>query len=146
MVLKRQPVSDEIPTSSIADIAFLLIVFFMVTVTFAASQGLDFRVPQEDDDLTVVDPLESVLVEIQADGSLRIDQRPMSLADLLEYLAPKLERNPTKPVIIRPDPAAPYGSMVAVYDTLRRGKAELGLAQEIQVALPTEREINRFWE
>ena len=32
-----------------ADIAFLLIIYFMVTTTFAATRGLDFSLPQEDD-------------------------------------------------------------------------------------------------
>ena len=32
-----------------ADIAFLLIVYFMVTTTFAATRGLDFSLPPEDD-------------------------------------------------------------------------------------------------
>ena len=36
--------------------------------------------------------------------------------------------------------------MVAVYDLLRRGKAELDLAQDIVVALPTEREMSLFWQ
>ena len=146
MVLKRQRVSDEIPTSSIADIAFLLIVFFMVTITFAAGQGLDFKLPEEDDDARRIDPVESVLVEIRADGRLQVDRRPMELGALLDYLAPKLERNPVKPVIILPDPAAPYGSMVAVYDELRRGREELRLAEEIRIALPTRRETVEVWE
>lgn len=144
-IKKPQAISAEIPTSSTADIAFLLVVFFMLTLTFAVSQGLDFNLPK-DERTTEVSPLESVLVEIQSDASLKVDGRPLELDRLLEYLAPKLERNPGKPVIIHPLPDAPYGGMVAVYDELRRGKAELALAQEIQIALPTEREMGLFWQ
>ena len=144
MKTAAQPISAEIPTSSFADIAFLLIVFFMLTLTFAASQGLDFNLPK--DEPRTVEPVESVLVQIQPDASLLVDGRPLELDRLLEYLAPKLERNPGKPVIIRPLPDAPYGGMVAVYDELRRGKTELALAQDIQVALPTEREMAQFWQ
>ena len=32
----------EIPTSSMADIAFLLIIFFMLTAVFATTEGLQF--------------------------------------------------------------------------------------------------------
>ena len=145
MKSQPKPISAEIPTSSFADIAFLLIVFFMLTITFAVSQGLDFTMPK-DDQATVIEPLESVLVEIQPDSSLRVDGRPLPLDRLLEYLAPKLEQNPAKPVIIHPLPEAPYGSMVAVYDELRRGKTELALARDIQIALPTEREMGLFWQ
>ena len=49
MRIKRNNVDEEIPTSSMADIAFLLIIYFMVTTTFAATRGIDFSLPQEED-------------------------------------------------------------------------------------------------
>ena len=42
MKFTKKTVNDEIPTASMADITFLLIIFFMVTNTFAATRGLDF--------------------------------------------------------------------------------------------------------
>lgn len=143
---RPQPITAEIPTATFADIAFLLIVFFMLTLTLAVSRGLDLNLPPEDEPVVEVDPVESVVVEIQPDGSLLVDGRPLELGRLLEYLAPKLEQDPAKPVIIHPLPDAPYGGMVAVYDELRRGKTELSLARDIQIALPTEREIGLFWQ
>lgn len=142
----RHEVNAEIPTATFADIAFLLIVFFMLTLTFSASQGLDLSVPSDDPGPRPIDPIESVLVEIQPDGSLIVDGRSLGLEQLLPYLAPKLSQNPYKPVIIHPLPEAPYGGMVAVYDELRRGRTQLGLAQDIQIALPTEREAGLFWQ
>ena len=68
-------------------------------------------------------------MQIQADASLLVDGRPLALDQLLPYLAPKLGRNPDKPVIIHPLPEAPYGSMVAVYDELRQGKDRAGAGQ-----------------
>ena len=65
MKLKKDTVSDEIPTSSMADIAFLLIIYFMVTTTFAATRGLDFALPKDDDSPPQVEKEESVLIEIQ---------------------------------------------------------------------------------
>ena len=38
-----------------ADIAFLLIVYFMVTTTFTATRGLDFALPEEDDTPPVIE-------------------------------------------------------------------------------------------
>ncbi len=143
--IKTRPITAEIPTASTADVAFLLVVFFMLTLTFAVSQGLDLNLPPDGPPATI-DPIESVLVEIQADASLRVDGRPLPLDRLLEYLAPKLAQDPYKPVIIHPLPDAPYGSMVTVYDELRRGRTELALAEEIRIALPTEREMGVFWQ
>ncbi len=144
MKLDRDRPDDEIPTSSMADIAFLLIVFFMVTTTFTATRGLDFALPEDDDDPPVVEKEESVLVEIMPTGELIVDQDPMLLHEIIPYLKPKLERNPKKPVIIRPDIATPYKFMVQVYDELRQWE-DYGLEQPINISVPTQREIQSFW-
>ena len=47
---KRQKVSDSIPTSSMADIAFLLLIFFLVTTTFDEEMGLQVVLPERADD------------------------------------------------------------------------------------------------
>ena len=102
MKIKVTRPSDEIPTSSMADIAFLLIVYFMVTTTFAATRGLDFALPKDDDTPPVVEKEESVLVEIRSSGDVFVDQERKELSEIFDYLKPKLERNPKKPVIIKP--------------------------------------------
>ncbi len=168
MKIKVTRPSDEIPTSSMADIAFLLIVYFMVTASFAATRGLDFALPKDDDTPPVVEKEESVLIEIRPTGDIVVDQQNKELDDIFEYLQPKLERNPKKPVIIKPDPEAPYGQMVAVFDTLRRIKIlqegtavqvyeidlqeivkaeeeERDLGKDVNVSIPTQREIESFW-
>jgi biopolymer transport protein ExbD len=143
MRFKRASVSDEIPTASMADIAFLLIIYFMVTTTFAATRGLDFALPKEEDNPPLIEKEESVLIEIGPAGNIIVDQQPMEIDKILEYLKPKLERNPNKPVIIRPDPSSPYGQMVAVFDELRQG-AEKGVEVK-NISIPTQREIEAFW-
>jgi biopolymer transport protein ExbD len=145
MKMNRQKVSEEIPTSSMADIAFLLIIYFMVTTTFAATRGLDFSLPKDDqENPPLVDKEESVLIEIQPGGVLLVDGKAMPIEAILEYLKPKLERNPRKPVIIRPDPEAEYGFMVDVFDELRQAESKIGMEVK-NVSIPTQREIDMFW-
>jgi biopolymer transport protein ExbD len=144
MKIKKETVSDEIPTASMADIAFLLIIYFMVTTTFAATRGLDFSLPQDDESQPLVEKEESVLIEIQPGGGLMVDGNLMELDEVLDYLKPKLERNPMKPVIIRPRENAEYGYMVDVFDELRQAPKKIGM--EIKnVSIPTQREIDMFW-
>lgn len=145
MRMKQRHLSDEIPTSSMADIAFLLIIYFMVTTTFTATRGLDFRFDANEEPPPLVDLVRSVLVEVRADSSLAVDQRPLELDELLDYLQPILAQNPAKPVIINTDRAAPYAGMVAVLDELRQGEERLGLRDDIVISIPTEREIETFW-
>lgn len=145
MKLERDTkVSDEIPTASMADIAFLLIIYFMITTTFAATQGLDFQLPEEQDDTPLVEKEESVLIEIEPGGQIIVDGQPMELGGILDYLKPKLERNPLKPVIIRPDPSSHYGYMVDVFDELRQAENKIGLPVR-NISIPTQREIEAFW-
>lgn len=143
MKFGKKKVSDEIPTSSMADITFLLIIFFMVTNTFAATRGLDFALPKEEKTPPLIEKEESVLIEVRPGGTFVVDGSQKALSDILDYLKPKLERNPLKPVIIRPDPEAAYGDMVRVYDVLRGGKDK---GVEVRnVSIPTQREIEQFW-
>ena len=143
MQIKRP--DDTIPTSSMADIAFLLIIYFMVTTTFAATRGPDFALPKDDDSPPIIEKEDSVLIEIQPNGQLMVDGSPKELDEILDYLEPKLQRNPKKPVIIKPHTEAPYGYMVEVFDVLRQGKDKLGLEKDINVSIPTQREIESFW-
>jgi len=143
MKFNKKNLDDTIPTSSMADITFLLIIFFMVTNTFAATRGLDFAVPKEERNPPSIEREESVLISVRQGGQIDVDGKPMALGEILQYLRPKLERNPLKPVILRPDPEAAYGDMVRVYDVLRGGK-DNGL--EIKnISIPTQREIEQFW-
>ena len=140
---RKSKVSEEIPTATMADVAFLLIIYFMVTSTFAATRGLDWALPEQEDNPPMIEKEESVLIEIQPGGQYVVDQQPMQLGEILDYLRPRLERNPLKPVIIRPDPNAQYGYMVDVFDELRQG-AEKGVEVR-NISIPTQREIEAFW-
>ena len=90
---KKSKVSDEIPTSSMADIAFLLLIFFLVTTTFPKDKGLAVVLPEPGEEAQVsqknilhliVQP--SGIVEVkrgesqQADGN-RIVFSPLQLRD-----------------------------------------------------------------
>jgi len=139
---KRPRLQVEIPTASMADVAFLILIFFMIAATFTSTRGLDLGFPEETDD--PVEPIESVLVKVGAGGGLTVDGRPMPLGGLLSYLEPILTADPDKPVIVQTDPAAPYGAMIDVLDELRLGERRRGVGP-IRVAIPTEREMAHYW-
>lgn len=132
---KKTKESPEIPTSSMADIAFLLIVFFMVTSVFSVTRGLEFQLPRQENP-TDQTPEEAVHIAIAPSGTLcifTVDQQMMALEDINIYLQPKLQRNPNKFVIIDPEPDAPYRCMVDVFDELKQGDVK-------NISIPTEAE------
>ena len=84
-----------------------------------------------------------MLLAVHPGGRFEADGRAIELDKILDYLRPKLERDPLKPVIIRPHPDASYGDMVRVFDVLRQGKDK---GVEVRnISIPTQREIEQFW-
>jgi len=152
MKLRKKEGSAEIFTGSMADVTFLLIIYFMVTMAFSATKGMDFAVPKDDPTRNEIEKEESVLVRVLADGSYRVDDRPMALENFAEYLKTKIDPGTertkpviSKPVILRPDSDAPYWAMMAAFDELRQMKDKLHLEKDLNIALPTQREIESVW-
>ena len=135
MKLKKKKGNPEIPTSSMADIAFLLIVFFMVTSVFSVTRGLEFQLPKQQQAAEQT-PEEAVHIEVHPAGAncaFIVDDAPMDLKDIAVYLQPKLARNPNKFVIIDAQPSAPYRCMVDAFDELKQADVK-------NISIPTQAE------
>ena len=144
MKLKRERDPVVIPTSSMADIAFLLIIFFMVTTVFSATKGLEFKLPK-DDDSTPPESEEAVFIKVYPNSSITVDCKPMDPEQILDYLEPKLTRNPEKPVILYTDADAPYSGMIAVYDALALANDTRGFKVK-NISVPTQSEVQDYIE
>lgn len=92
---------EEINASSMADIAFLLLVFFLVTTTFSKENVVDERLPRKNDDppiklyaYNILDILANKNDRILVEGEFDIDD-PMEIADYVKdfYVHPKSEDN-----------------------------------------------------
>lgn len=134
MRLTRRDVSSEIPTASMADVAFLLIIFFLVASFYSVTRGIQFSLPRHDEEAFTSEPEAAVLIKIANDGSLTADGRAMPLADLIGYLQPRVARNPEKSVIIQTAMEAPYHAMTDVFDELRQAGVQ-------NVVIPTGAEL-----
>ena len=143
-ILKRAH-EAEIPSSSMADIAFLLIIFFMVTAVFSATKGLEFALPKEENQPPNAESEEAVFIKVAPDGSLTVDCKPMRLGGILDYLEPKLTRDAEKPVILYTDAYAPYQAMISVYDILGSAEAERGFKVK-NISVPTQSEVAEYIE
>ena len=143
MKLTKKRGESEIPTSSMADIAFLLIIFFMVTAVFSATKGLEFKLPK-DDDTSPPEQEEAVFIKVAADETVTVDCKPMGLDEILPYLAPKLLRNPEKPVILYTDANATYQGMISVYDVLGSAKKATHEFEVKNISVPTQSEVQEY--
>ena len=139
----RRSIESEIPTSSTGDIAFLLIIFFMVTASFAVTKGLTFDLPGGEIPPSP-DGRDSILIEIRGDGSIVVDCRPMKPAAILDYLEPKLSRDPTKPVVLYVHEGSRYQDLVRAYESLSLAPKR-GLGRP-DIQIPTPDDIETYVE
>ncbi len=136
--VRKLKINEEIPTASLSDIAFLLIIFFMVATTFAASKGIDLQLPQQYEKINGdFKNFESILIEIKDNGRILIDRNPINLKDIQPYVATKLSNNPSKPVIIKVDSEAYYGRLIDVLDELKQIDVK-------NIVLPSKEEIKSW--
>jgi biopolymer transport protein ExbD len=120
-----------------ADVAFLLIIFFLVASFYSVTRGIQFSLPKHDEAALTAEPEAAVLIEIASDSSLKVDNRAMALADLKDYIGPRLQRNPTKAVILQTSLEAPYQAMTDVFDELR----QVGVQN---LVIPTSNELEMY--
>ncbi len=120
-----------------ADIAFLLIIFFMLTAVFVTTRGLQFDLPEDDPNQLDVQPEEATHIKIIGQGQYLVDKTPMTLEQMGGYIKVKMEQNPEKPVIIQTQPNVPYFVMIEVFDLLQ-------YLQVANISIPTGTEIERW--
>ncbi len=137
MKIARRQLPAEIPTASMADVAFLLIIFFLVASFYSVTRGIQFSLPKHDEAALTAEPEAAVLIEIASNGALTVDSRPMPLAGLRGYLEPRLQRNPTKSVILQTSLDASYQHMTDVFDELR----QVGVQN---LVIPTSAELEMY--
>lgn len=137
MKIRRTEIPSEIPTSSMADVAFLLIIFFLVASFYSVTRGIQFSLPRNDEAALTAEPEAAVLIEIASTGALTVDSRPMRLEGVADYIRPKLQRNPTKSVILQTSLDAPYSAMTDVFDELRKVGVQ-------NLVIPTSTELQLY--
>lgn len=133
-ITRRLP--PEIPTASMADIAFLLIIFFMLTAVYSSNFGLEYGLPKNEEPANV-QPLESMHVHILGPGQYTIDRRPATLPQIAGYIDEKLKQNPRKPVIIQTDPDVPYYATIEILDMCKQLRVE-------NISIPTSAEVEMW--
>ncbi len=116
-----------IPTASMADIAFLLIIFFMVTITFEVDKtqvdlpktAVRLEIPKKAAFVTVTDAVIKV-----SDGE-EISTPIPGPEDVLSFAAEVLAVNPEKEFVLKADRGVPYERVDRVIDSLKQARAKV---------------------
>ena len=127
--IKRARIRSTIPTSTMADIAFLLIVFFLVTTSMSHDSGLGLTLPPFGTSTRV--PSRNITkVWINAAGEIMHDQELVTLEIMEQRIKFMTEENPNLIVSIKSDPEAIYEYFVDVVDAVKKaGNDKISIAE-----------------
>jgi biopolymer transport protein ExbD len=130
LLKKQSKVSDQIPTSSMADIAFLLLIFFLVTTVFDEEIGLQVVLPERGPESEQeVSPKNLLFFLVQPDGSVVIrrgespaEQR-VNARQVEGIMRQDLAANPNVIGVVQTSPQARYEHMISVLDGIQSAGA-----------------------
>ena len=118
--------SDTIPTSSMADIAFLLLIFFLVTTTFDEEIGLQVVLPERGPESEQeVSPKNLIFFLVQPDGSVRVrrgespDEQTITSRQVEGVMRQAIAGNENIIGVVQTSPQARYEHMIAVLDGIQ---------------------------
>ena len=130
---KRKQLSQEIPTSALPDIVFLLLIFFLVTTTIDAEKGLDLVLPPAQSEELKMAPENIANLLINAVGNVAIDGEIVEIRDITRIIKERLQKNPILVVSVKTDKQTRYDIYMDVIDKLKKAEAK-----RISLAEPEE--------
>jgi biopolymer transport protein ExbD len=101
-----------------ADIAFLLIIFFMVAAEFAVRKGVMFNFPLQGE-ASPAAAGSPVVFDLDQGGRLWIDGTPANLEDIRGALLPRLEVAPGQWAVVRTSGETRFGRIIEILDQLK---------------------------
>lgn len=106
-----------------ADIAFLLIIFFMTTTIFATEAGLTMVLPEKGEEVKV--KKQNILtVLVNKDGVIKISGESVPLDDVQALIKGKLAENDSLVISLKTARDCRYGRMIEVFDQLKLAEAK----------------------
>jgi len=130
---RKSQASSNVPDSSMADIAFLLLVFFMVSTVFVRYRGLKVELPEAEK----IEKLEMrrhvTSIWVAGNGAINIDDKMVALDQVGPIIHAQLTANPRLIISIKGDGRADFGVISDVIQELRKVEA-------LRVNFATDRE------
>jgi biopolymer transport protein ExbD len=123
MIGKRKRTVDEVNSSSMADIAFLLLVFFLVTTTISMDKGINIILPAEGSNKDV-NKEDIINVVLAADGSIVFDEKQKKLTEIKSLIENEIRKNNNMIFSIKTSPRSDYQDYVSLLDEFKKAGAK----------------------
>ena len=139
---RKSQASSDVPDSSMADIAFLLLIFFMVTTVFQKDRDRPIVWPEAEATEKIDEKLKNILnIWVQRDGNLFINDLPVPMANVSAVVAPLYAASDRALVIsIRSDREVQYTTIDLLQKQLvAAGVVRVVFATELEQRMQRER-------
>ena len=123
MQITKQKPSIEIPSASMADIAFLLLIFFMVCTTIFNERGLQLVLPEWHSEVTPVHPDNLAVVLLNDAGAILLNNQPVQIYNVERQLRKRLLSNPNLVISLQTTRFAKYEDYIEIIDQIKRAGA-----------------------
>ncbi len=117
---KKTQLSSDIPTSSMPDIIFMLLIFFMVTTVLRTHEGLKINLPKATQVAKLESKRNTAHVWIGKAGEVSIDDKLHQVTDVRNTMYQKRVEIPQIVVSMKADKESRMGLIVAVQNELRK--------------------------
>ncbi len=129
MIKRKRITLKEIPSASMADIAFLLLVFFLVTTTISMDKGIGLVLPAIGEELEI-NPKNIAKVLVNATGQVLLDDEPVPMNQLRGKIQTMLSRNSKLIVSVKTSPQTKHQTYLDVLDQLKMaGATRISIAE-----------------
>ncbi len=128
MLKKRRFTSAKIQTSSMADIAFLLLIFFLVTTTIDMDKGLGIILPAEGETFEMH---KSNILNclINSSGNVLLGDEPVEVKNISRLVKEKMMENENLIVSVKSHEKTRYQDYIRVIDQLKIAQAKISIAE-----------------
>ena len=121
---RKSNASSEIPSSSLADMAFLLLIFFMVSTTFPKEEPRRMPWPEAEATQKLDEERKNILhVYVNEQGSIFINDQNIPPEQVSNLIAPIYRETPELLVSLRADRNTPYSSIYNIQEELQQAGA-----------------------
>lgn len=132
MLKKRKIAEASIPTSSMADIAFLLLLFFLVATVIDVDTGIGLTLPEyvENQETVEVPKDRMAAILVNENGDVLLDNKPIPIAQIKDVLKPRivskidLPSNKKLIVSVKTDRKTVYNKYIQTLDQIKQAYFE----------------------
>ena len=120
---RKTQLSSEIPTSSMPDIIFMLLIFFMVTTVLREYSGLPVNIPKAEKIEKLKGKRHTAHIWVSKEGLVSINDRLFAVQDVAKIMYEKRVSDPQLIVSLKADEEAKMELISSIHEELREADA-----------------------